>query len=77
MTRFCKDCRWFRPSQFDPTCGHPSSLWRPGLDLVTGETRPPVPLPCREVRLWDDLSHPDGCNRQGRHWEPADPPGFV
>ena len=86
MIKLCKDCRWIRqpfpdiPVEY-ARCGHPSSVWRQGPDLVTGEVRETV-LSCQHARARLFLPIPDPCGPDGKHWEPAtsaagDPPGFV
>jgi hypothetical protein len=65
----CKDCR-FGTSEppgkflfFDGLCTHPTSLYQPRLNLLTGEPVATYPLPCKETR-----ADPDRCGEDGRHW---------
>jgi hypothetical protein len=79
--RPCINCRWAIPPGSGHgsfwMCDHPSSLWQAGPDLVTGEARPSTPIPCSEVRKWNEYSRPGGCGPEGKHWKPPDPVGFV
>lgn len=77
----CKDCRWVDwrvpGDALSAVCRHPTSLWQPKPDVVTGDTPPAQPLPCREARQQGGSGGAGDCGPEGKHWEPAAPPGFV
>lgn len=68
----CLDCRF---AEIEPLqtwhCLHPSSLYQPPRDVVTGRTPEPYRLTCESARtmtLKGDL-----CGLAGRHWAPRCP----
>lgn len=65
----CKDCRHFSGGD-DPRCHHPTSLFTPPIDLVTGEHPEPFQLRCHWARGGEVVRNQ--CGPDARHWEPRE-----
>jgi hypothetical protein len=72
MPVLCKDCRFAdqQPRASDWLCTHPSSLYQPAQNLVTGQTPAAWRMSCYSARLSESRDH---CGLTGRYFE-SEPP---